>query len=203
LIALPSLPFPTDRREVRKVATDATVAIDGSYYPVPPRLVGQAVSVRVYPQRVEILDGAGQVVAAHAVPDRPTRLPTPWRPPAQPLPRSVMQTRFLAQFPQAREFLEGLQRRMKALAPIHLRQIDRLVELYGEAGVRAAIERAQRYGNFSAYAVRRILESAQPNIVPPPVAPLNPNPSALSALDDVEPASPSDYTIDTRPSDDA
>ena len=202
LIALPSLAYPTDRREVRKVQTDGYVAIDGSLYPVPARLVGQYVTIRVYPDHVEILDGAGQIVASHRIPTRPMRLPLEGSfPPSRPavVSRTALETAFLARFPQASAFLDGLHGRMKSLLPIHLRQIERLVQTYDEARVAAAIERAERYRNFSALALQRILERAYPNVVPPLPIGIHAHPAALGALDDVDTSSPHDYTIDSVP----
>jgi len=88
---------------------------------------------------------------------------------------------------------------MKALLPIHLRQIDRLVEVYGQNEVAAAIHRAERYRNFSALAVARILERDHPNVVGPLPIWAGSNPAAMGALDDVDAGSPKDYTIDTAP----
>jgi hypothetical protein len=202
LIQLPQLPYPTDRREVRKVQLDGYVPVDGSLFPVPSSLVGQYVNVRIYPHRVEILDTAGEVAVAHKVPDRPCRLPADWGPPVKSetsVSRTALETRFLSHFPEEKDFLEGLQRRMKSLVPIHLRQIERLVDLYGEARVRRAIERARAYGNFSALALQRILERAHPDVISePPVLPLSAGPVALDALDDIEESSPRDYNLDSK-----
>jgi transposase len=202
LIAPPAVAFGTDRQEVRKVAVDGTVCIDGSFYPVPARLIGQHVRAKVYPNRVEVLDQAGTVVASHAVPDQPMRLPVPGeRPhPSQPVvSRPALEAAFLARFPGAAEFLDGLKLKMNALTPIHLRQIEKLVMLYGEADVRAAIDRAALYRNHSANAVLRILERAHPDVVPEaPVQPITGDPAALGALDDMDPGSPEDYDFDSR-----
>lgn len=202
LIAPPAVAFGTDRQEVRKVAVDGTVCIDGSFYPVPARLIGQHVRAKVYPNRVEVLDAAGTVVASHAVPDQPMRLPVPGElpHPSQPaISRPALEAAFLAHFPGAAEFLDGLKRKMNALTPIHLRQIEKLVTLYGEADVRAAIDRAALYRNHSAKAVLRILERAHPDVVPEaPVQPITGDPAALGALDDMDPGSPEDYDFDSR-----
>jgi hypothetical protein len=107
---------------------------------------------------------------------------------------------FMARFPRFPDFLEGLKCRMNALTPIHLRQIERLVGIYGEAHVAAAIERALAYRNFSALSVARILERAHPTVVPePPVELLTANPDALGALDEIDSGSPEDYTLDSMP----
>jgi hypothetical protein len=201
LIALPSTPFPTERTEVRKVAVDGTVQLDGSIYPVgEARLVGQYVRLRVYPDRVEVVDGAGRTVAAHRVPDRPMRLPVPEAMTRAPDPpaRSVLEARFAARFSGHEAFLEGLQRRMKSLAWVHLRRLEALADLYGDAAAGAALARAEEYGNFNATAVERILERAHPDVIadPPGAAPQVP-PQTLGALDDVETGSPAEYPYDS------
>ena len=202
LITLPEIPYTPERRETRKVQKDAYVPIDGTFYPVPPALVGQWVTVRIGPTRVEILDAAGKVAAGHAVPDRPTRLPSSVPLPGAPLAgvsQTLLETRFLACFPAARDFLEGLKRKMTTLTPIHLRVIERLTELYGEAAVRAALERALVYRNFNACALRRVLEREHPQVIPEPaIPPLSTRPDALGALDEIEPVSPDDYTLDSQ-----
>lgn len=204
LVALPATPFPSERREVRKVQKDGYLPVDGSFYPVPAHLVGQYVTVRIYPTRVEVLDAAGTIVISHPVPDRPCRLPAGGGPacrgPADPLPLPALEAGFLARFPGAAAFLEGLKRRMFALTPLHLRRIAGLVDLYGEAATARAIVRAETYRNFSAFALVRILEADHPDVVPePPAEPLTAGPEVLGALDDMEPASPDGYTLDSLP----
>lgn len=203
LVALPETPYPTDRREVRKVQKDGYIPVDGSFYPVPDHLVGQWVTLRIYPSRVEVVDAAGKLAVAHLVPDTPRRLPSDWGPPPPREPaisRTELEAAFLARFPGTAGFLDGLRIRMNALTPIHLRQIERLTALYGEARVAAALERATLYRNFNAEALKRILEVAHPNVVvEPPVVPLTAGPEVLAVLDDVEPASPRDYTLDSMP----
>lgn len=201
LIALPSTGFHSERREVRTVQKDGYVPVDGSFYPAPIK-PGQKVTVLVYPNRVEVLDASGKVVAAHPVPDRPMRIVAPWQATGKPEATSltVLETGFLARFPWAQDFLDGLKRRMNALTPIHLRQIERLVAIYGDARAAAAIERALTYRNFNARSVERILERAHPNVVPePPAELLTASPEALGALDDVDSGSPADCTLDSLP----
>jgi len=203
LIALPETPFPTERQIVRKVQKDGYIPVDGSFYPVPDPLAGQWVRVNIYPSRVVVVDAAGKLIVEHAVPDTPRRLPADWGPPIAHEPaasRSELEAAFLARFPGAAAFLDGLKLRMNALTPIHLRQIERLGALYGDARVAAAIERAASYRNFNSEALKRILEAAHPNVVAePPIQPLTAGPEILGALDDVEPVSPRDYTLDRMP----
>jgi hypothetical protein len=116
------------------------------------------------------------------------------------LSRSAQEARFLARFPAAAAFLDGLKHRMTTLTPIHLHALARLADLYGEAAVRAALAVATAYRNFNARAIERILVRAHPTVVPEPVVgPVALRPEALGALDDVDPGSPQDYTLDSMP----
>ncbi len=201
LIALPAVTYPAERRETRTVQKDGLVPIDGSYYPAPGQPAGQQVSVHIDPARVQIFDVAGALVATHAVPDQPTRLPSPPEPPGRHrsgLSRPAQAARFLARFPEAAAFLDGLTHRMTTLTPIHLHALTRLAELYGEAAMREALAVATAYRNFNARAIERILARAHPTVVPEPaVATGAPRLEALGALDDVDPGSPQDYTLDS------
>jgi transposase len=201
LIALPAVAYPAERRETRTVQKDGAVPIDGSYYLAPGQPVGQQVRVHIDPVWVQIFDAAGALVATHAVPDEPTRLPTAPALPGCPGPglsRPVQEARFLARFPDAAAFLDGLTHRMTTLTPIHLHALTRLAELYGEAAVREALAVATAYRNFNARAVERILQRAHPTVVPEPtVAAGAPRLETLGALDDVDPGSPQDYTLDS------
>jgi transposase len=201
LIALPPVAYPAERCETRTVQKDGAVPIDGSYYPVPGQPAGQQVRVHIDPGHVQIFDAAGALVATHPVPDQPTRLPTT---PASPgragagLPRPTPAARFLARFPDAGVFLDGLTHRMSILTPIHLQALTRLADLYGETAMREALAVATAYRNFNARAIERILQRTHPTVVPAPaVAPRAPRPEALGALDDIDPGSPQDYTLDS------
>jgi transposase len=203
LIALPAVTYPAERRETRTVQKDGAVPIDGSYYPAPGQPHGQHVSVHVDPVRGQIFAAAGGLVATHPVPDQPTRLPTAPVPPGRSEPglaRPAQEARFLAQFPEAAAFLDGLKHRMTTLTPIHLQALGGLAALSGEASMREALAVATAYRNFNARAVERILQRAHPTVVPEPAVPtMAPRPEALGALDDVDPGSPQDYTLDSMP----
>jgi hypothetical protein len=201
LIELPATSFPAERREPRTVQKDGYVPVDGSFYPVPNARPGQVVTIRIFPNRVEVLDGKGEAVAAYAVPDRPTRIAAPNPPPIEAgaeTSRSVLEARFLARFPRAAAFLDGVKRRMTALTPIHLKAIERLADLYGNEATARAIDRAAAYKNFNARTVERILERELPTVVPePPLDTLPMHPGSMAALDDIDPGSPEDYTLDS------
>jgi hypothetical protein len=203
LIALPTVAYPAERRETRTVQKDGAIPVDGSYYPAPGQPDGQQVRVHVDPVRVQIFDAAGGLVATHPVPDQPTRLPAAAAAPGHHEPglsRPAQAARFLAQFPEAAAFLDGLTHRMTTLTPIHLHALGGLAALYGEAAMREALTVATAYRNFNARAIERILQRTHPTVVPEPAVPsVAPRPEALGALDDVDPGSPQDYTLDSMP----
>jgi transposase len=201
LIALPAVSYPAAREETRVIQQDGAIPIAGSYYPVPGQRPGQVVTVHIDPAQVAILDPGGAVVATYAVSDEPTRLPSPTPPPgpsATTVARPVPEAGFLARFPDAGGFLDGLRQRMTTLTPIHVRALERLAALYGDAAVGDALAVATAARNFNARAIERILQRAHPNVVPEPVTPaVRPRPEALGALDDVDSGSPRDYTLDS------
>jgi len=171
---------------------------------VPAPLVEQGtVTVRIDPRIVQILDAREGVAAVSPVPETPTRILAP-APPSDrhrpPPSRPVQEAAFLARFPDAAAFLEGLRHRMTTLTPIHLRALDRLAELYGAPAVHAALAHAAAYRNFNARAVERILQRTHPTVVPEPAVDRRaPHPEAFGALDDTESGSPQDYTLDSMP----
>lgn len=204
LIQIPPVPFPAYEPLVRAVQLDGCVPVEGSFYPVPDARPGQRVNARLYPHRLEIVDGSGQITVAYPVPDRPTRILSDGQsfPPhggaGMTLP--AMEARFLARFPQDQAFLDGLKLRMKGLTHVHLRHIERLADAYSDGAAQAALTRATVYRNFSSLAIQRVLERAHPEVVPEiPPMPLSGNPALLGALDDIEAGSPEDYRYDSMP----
>ena len=82
---------------------------------------------------------------------------------------------------------------MKTLAPVHLRALWRLADLYGPEAFLRAARRALDYRCFNAEAVRRILEHDSPLPEPPPVTPLSESARTLALLTEVEPCSLENY----------
>ena len=124
----------------------------------------------------------------------PPACPSPRPPAGPPRPdrsRPGQEAGFLARFPEAAAFLDGLARRMTTLTPIHLHALRRLAALYGDAAMREALAIATAYRNFNARAVERILRRAHPTVVPEPALIARTlRPEAFGALDDVDPGSP-------------
>ena len=83
---------------------------------------------------------------------------------------------------------------------VHLRHLERLVDLYGEKRVSEALERAMKYRNFNVNAVARILQERYPDVMPEtPVAPLSGGPAVMGALDDIDSGSLENYEFDSMP----
>jgi len=198
LIRLPEKRFAVHEDSVRQVGPDATVWIQGTPYTIPAHLAHpSSVAVRLYAEHFEVLDRASKVAftrryveskdkgklqidAAHyaALPRREATTPG-----------TRIDELFLKRFPQLAALLEGIAKRMKALAPVHLRALWRLADTYGEEAFLRAAHRALEYRRFNAEAVRRILEREHPVPEPPPVTPMSPAARTLALLSEVEPAS--------------
>lgn len=186
LTALPDIPFPVYREEIRPVYDDGLISVDGTRYSVPVNGIGNAgtVTVRVHPHHIEVLSQQGQIVATHKKPEWPggAIINQDHYAAIKRAPRERMgeiERRFLVRFPGTDEFLLGLKRRMKTLAHLHLRELFRLVGPYGEESVKEAIARAGEYRNYNSYAVKRILHDRFPLISPdtgegPPGVPAGP-----------------------------
>ena len=193
LTALPETTFPVYRQEIRKVYDDGMFALDGTRYSVPCEQVspGSEVTLRVYPQHIEILDYRGSLIARHRKPDNPGGVVIEKDHYKSPYRRSSenaceIDRRFLACFPNAEPFLDGLKRRMKALYRIHLLEIFKMTRSYREKALSEGIAQAGRYGNFNSYAVRRILMDRYPLCDEASLSPVGPSETGIkSQLDDL------------------
>lgn len=202
LIRLPDVRFAVYKDEVRQVDDDATISIAGTLYTVPERLANHSVAVHLYAEHFEVLDRSGLVAFSrrYVEPNEKGRLQIdpahyvtlPRRAPDGPATR--IDDAFLKRFPSLAGLVEGLARRMKSLAPIHLRALWRLADLYGEEAFLRAANRALEYRRFNAEAVRRILEREHPLPEnPPPILPLSASARAHALLDEVDPGSLDGY----------
>lgn len=72
LLELPALGYPATTEVARVVAANALVSVDGNQYSVPPEHVGTEVMVRrrLANPSLEVVSGAGRVVAVHQVAPR-------------------------------------------------------------------------------------------------------------------------------------
>lgn len=183
LLRLPDQRFQVGREESRGVDDDCTIAIDGLRYTVPAQLAGHQVPVRLFADHFEVLDPTGRLLYSRRYADKAThrgRLVVDATHFAN-LPRRTRSQKdggrldrdFLMRFPDLQPLVEGLQRRLMAIAPIHLRHLLRLADAYGQEAFLQAAHKAQQCRRFDAYAVKRILERDHPLPQEEVVAPLN------------------------------
>lgn len=179
--ALPSARPEPYRTQLRKVGTDFCVAYDTNTYSVSPQHVGHDVTVRVYPERVEIwLEN--KVLATHPrTADRHRRhvLPEHAEEFLRVTPsRRLLEAAFLRLGPTAETFYEGLVAQRGQGAGYHLKRILRLAERRGTAVVIGAMSHAAKYGNYSADAVTAVITGGgapgEPAATPAGEAPMPP-----------------------------
>jgi transposase len=167
LLPLPAAPYHADSVVHRSVDAEGFIAWRGNRYSVPYSQLGRLLAVRlteteliVYgPQLDEVarhtllprhVSGQQCLVAAHH-PHSDGRLV-----------HAQLLERFTALGPTALRFFEGLVRSQR-YGRSQAHKVLALLNLYAVADVRAALERAVRYGAFAAAAVERILLArAQP-----------------------------------------
>jgi transposase len=197
LIRLPNGRFPVHEQSVRIVDRDCTVSIRGTTYTVPAVLANRSVAVHLFAEHFEVLDSHGRVAFSRRyvsdadkgrlVIDKTHYANLPQRPHAGSGSERLDEA-FVRRFDQLRPLVDGLKRRMKSLAPFHLRALLRLCEDYGEEAFLTGARRAQSFRRYDAYAVERILETEYPdvaaNLLTEPVAPLSGHgPAALGEVD--------------------
>jgi transposase len=170
------LPLPASDRVVRHVekrlvAKDCTISVLGCLYTVPPRLVEQGrreVWISIGPEDLLVHDDRGQLVATHRISRDKGKLVIDEshykeiERRKRHVPRPVLERELLERFPSAAGFLEALERTMRSLAPIHLREILALARRYRREALEAALTRALADGTPTAAYVRKILERAEP-----------------------------------------
>lgn len=167
LIRLPGDRFPVHEDGVRDVDQDATLSVRGTRYTVPAPLANRAVAVRLYAEHFDVIAPHGQVAFSrrYAQGDQKGKLQIDSTHYAN-IPRGRrasgngerLDEAFLRRFPDLAPFVEGLTRRFKTLAPIHLRALIRTADRFGHEPFLAAARRAQDYRRFDALAIQRILE---------------------------------------------
>lgn len=170
LSALPDWPFPVHEDSLRDVDEDSTISVGSTRYTVPSYLANTTVTVRLYAHRFEVVDRQGRVAMkrSYVEGDQKGVLqidPTHYASvPRRPRDRSArrLDEAFAARFPSLTPLVDGLKAKMKGLAPVHLRELVRLAERFGEPAFLEAADRAQSYRRFDASAVRTILEAAHP-----------------------------------------
>jgi len=199
LVRLPNHPFSVCEQSVRVVDRDSTLSIRGTPYSVPATLANRSVAVHLFAEHFEVLDQHGRVAFSRRyvsdqdkgrlVIDKTHYANLPRRPRTGSAGDERIDQAFVRRFAELQPLVDGLKRRMKSLAPIHIRTLLRLCDRFGEEAFLVAARRAQDFRRFDALAVGRILESDYPAAAAQadaacPVTPLSGHgPAALGEVD--------------------
>lgn len=208
LIKLPSERFPFFDEAIRAVDADSTISIQGVRYTVPVILAHRQIPIRLYADYFEVFDSHGRLHLSRRYVDPATHQgklvidPLHYaglsRRPRDNEGQLRLDQAFLKRFPELALLVDGLKKKMKGIASIHLRALLRLAESYGSESFLAAAKKAQDHHRFTADAVKRILEREFP---PPPedlTAPCNGLGAVL--LGDVEEADLNEFShLDRQP----
>jgi transposase len=161
LLPLPTCDFDTAQVVYRHVNVEGYVTHRLNLYSVPFSYIGQVLPVRVTDNEVMIYSVRLEEIARHAlVPSTQTgvRQTTKSHHPTADIGERerLLRRRFAELGPPAEQFLNGLLDR-QVQGKLQAQQLLALLAHYQQADIRAAFERAVRFGAFSLAAVRRIL----------------------------------------------
>ncbi len=171
LIALPAAAYEVAPVVYRSVSVEGFVAYRQNLYSVPWRHIGQLLAVRVTEEEVIVYGPDLEEVARHRLLARSVtgqRSERAEHRPAADTPRrqAVLQERFAELGSVAVRFLEGLVQTQR-YGKDQAQRVLALLGTYTRGDVIAALERAVRYGAYSAVAVQRILQAqARPRELP-------------------------------------
>ena len=161
LLALPTCDFDTAQVVYRHVSVEGYIRQRLNLYSVPWSYIGQVLPVRITENEVIIYSIALEEIARHrllASTQTGSRQTLKSHHPADdPGQRALLlRQRFSELGPVAVQFLEGLLAK-QVQGKLQAQQLLALVAHYRRDDVRAAFERAVRFGAFSLAAIRRIL----------------------------------------------
>ena len=197
-LPLPSCDFDTAQVVYRHVGVDGYITHRSNLYSVPFSHIGQVLPVRVTETEVLIYSIGLEEVARHPlVPRTQTgvrQLLKAHHPVDDPVDRTrLLRERFGELGPVALQFLDGLLAK-QVQGKLQAQQLLALVAQYQRDDVRAAFERAVRFGAFSSAAVRRILAAtAKPKQWPDELVDLQDRLSPSLREDPIGPRPASDY----------
>jgi transposase len=167
LLALPTCDFDTAQVVYRHVNVEGYIRQRLNLYSVPWSYIGQVLPVRITDKEIIIYSIALEEIARHALLSSTVtgmrQTLKNHHPTDDPGQRAVLLgQRFRELGPIAVQFLDGLLAR-QIQGKLQAQQLLALVAHYQHDDVRAAFERAVRFGAFSLAAIRRILAAtAQP-----------------------------------------
>ncbi len=161
LLPLPACDFDTALVVYRHVNVEGFVAYRLNFYSVPWTYIGQVLPVRVLEQEVIVYSIGLEEIARHRLVSRTQsgvrQISKSHHPADDPNQRTLLlRQRFGELGPIAVQFLDGLLQK-QIQGKLQAQQLLALVAQYQRDDVRAALERAVRFGAFSLAAMRRIL----------------------------------------------
>jgi transposase len=161
LLPLPTADYDTALLVYRHVNVEGFIAHRLNFYSVPWSWIGQVLPVRVTPSEVIIYSTTLEEIARHPlVPGAVTgtrQAIKSHHPSSDPNQRALLlRQRFGELGPIAVQFLDGLLAK-QTQGKLQAQQLLALVAHYQRDDVRAALQRAVRFGAYSLAAVRRIL----------------------------------------------
>lgn len=170
LIPLPTQPYDTAQVLYRIADVEGFVCYQQNYYSVPWRFIGQALPLRITEAEVIVYSPAVAEIARHRLFPRGVvqqrsvdRAHRPRDNAAEHL--TFLRERFTELGTAARRFLDGLLRDQRC-GKNQARRVLALLGTYARKDLLAALERAVRFGAYSAQAVERILAAqAKPKSV--------------------------------------
>src|SRR6516164_1266775 len=161
LLTLPSCDFDTALVLYRHVDVEGFITHRLNHYSVPWSYIGQVLPVRVSEDEVIVYSGGLDEIARHrllpATVSGSRQTLKGHHPAADPGQRELLlRQRFSELGPVALQFLDGLLAK-QVQGKLQAQQLLALLSHYQQDDVRAALERAVRFGAFSLAAIRRIL----------------------------------------------
>jgi transposase len=170
LIPLPAQPYDTAPVLYRIADVEGFVCYQQNYYSVPWRYIGQALPLRITEEEVIVYSPAVAEIARHRLFARgivgQRSIDRAHRPRDNaPEHLTLLRERFTELGTSARRFLDGLLRDQRC-GKNQARRVLALLGTYARKDLLAALDRAVRFGAYSAQAVERILAAqARPKSV--------------------------------------
>ena len=183
--------------ETHKSTKDCFISFEGNRYSIPYLYSCRELRIKVNTDALEIYCGDKLIAQHHICYQKGQIISNPKHflgipKPAYPSSIRALREMFLAHFPNANPFLDGLVEARYGNARYHLRQIVDLLDDYPTEVIENAIQRATRYGAFSCKAIRNIVEGQKLPQLSPSQVELTHKPAVASET--VETRALSDYS---------
>lgn len=155
-----NMPFVLQKRSVTRTSL---ISVDGNKYSVPSRWARSTIYFRKYEKHLELLDGQ-QVVDSISLEEgrgnyiiRDDHYPKHQKKQQRKTPSHPLQAKFEALAPEAKEYLEGLNRSRAGNLRDQMEKIVGLQDLYPAPAITRAMQRALEYQAFGYGTLKRIL----------------------------------------------